>query len=73
MASPTPGAGAQLFVSDPIDRLKPAKDSSVALMQAAARAGRPVWVATPADLIAADRIAVERPQAAGGHGVPGVC
>ncbi len=46
------GPGAQLFVIDPIERLNPAKDSSVALMQAAERAGRPVWVATPAALMA---------------------
>jgi glutathione synthase len=46
------GAGAQLFVIDPITRLNPAKDSTVALMQAAQRADRPVWVATPADLAA---------------------
>jgi glutathione synthase len=54
MASPTPGEGAQLFVIDPIERLKPTKDSSVALMQAAERAGRSVWVATLADLTAAE-------------------
>jgi glutathione synthase len=45
-------AGAQLFVIDPIARLNPAKDSSVALMQAAQRAGVAVWVATLADLSA---------------------
>ena len=45
--------GPQLFVIDPITRLNPAKDSSVALMQAAERAGLPVWVCTPADLTAA--------------------
>jgi glutathione synthase len=55
MATPALGDGAQLFVIDPIDRLKPAKDSSVALMQAAERAGRPVWVSTLADLAAAER------------------
>jgi len=44
--------GAQLFVIDPIARLNPAKDSSVALMQAAGRAGLAVWVATLADLSA---------------------
>jgi glutathione synthase len=49
------GDGAQLFVIDPIERLNPGKDSSVALMQAARRAGRPVWIATAASLIAADR------------------
>ena len=43
-------AGGQLFVIDPIERLKPAKDSSVALMEAVQRAGRPVWICTPADL-----------------------
>ena len=48
-------SAAQLFVIDPITRLNPAKDSSVALMQAAQRAGVPVWVCTPADLSAADR------------------
>jgi glutathione synthase len=43
-----------LFVVDPITRLRPAKDSSVALMQAAQRAGQSVWVCTPADLSAAE-------------------
>ena len=43
----------QLFVIDPIARLNPAKDSSVALMQAAQRAGEQVWVCTIADLSAA--------------------
>ena len=41
-----------LFVVDPLDRLKPAKDSSVALMQAAHRAGVPVWACGLADLSA---------------------
>jgi glutathione synthase len=41
---------AQLFVVDPITRLRPAKDSSVALMQAAQRAGLAVWACTQADL-----------------------
>ena len=44
--------GAQLFVVDPIERLRPSKDSSVALMQAAQRAGLQVWVCTIADLSA---------------------
>jgi len=44
--------GAQLFVVDPIERLRPSKDSSVALMQAAQRAGLEVWVCTIADLSA---------------------
>ena len=44
---------AQLFVIDPITRLNPTKDSTVALMQAAQRAGIRPWVCTPADLSAA--------------------
>ena len=47
---PEPGADSQLFVVDPIERLRPTKDSSVALMQAAQRAGQQVWVCTPAQL-----------------------
>lgn len=57
--------GPQLFVIDPVDRLKPAKDSSVALMQAAERAGLAVWVCTLADLAAAER---PGPVAGRGHG-----
>jgi len=45
-------SASQLFVIDPITRLNPAKDSSVALMQAVQRAGQAVWVCTPADLSA---------------------
>jgi glutathione synthase len=63
MVIAVPAEGAQLFVIDPIQRLNPAKDSSVALMQAAERAGRPVWVASPADLSAA-----EQAGAGSGHG-----
>ena len=48
-----PGRPAQLFVIDPITRLNPAKDSSVALIQAVQRAGLQPWVCTPADLSAA--------------------
>jgi glutathione synthase len=44
--------GAQLFVVDPIERLRPEKDSSVALMEAVQRAGTQVWVCTPGDLSA---------------------
>jgi glutathione synthase len=51
---PAGSDGAQLFVIDPIERLNPAKDSSVALMQASQRAGLPVWVCTPADISAAE-------------------
>jgi glutathione synthase len=57
--------GPQLFVIDPIDRLKPAKDSSVALMQAAEGAGLAVWVCSLGDLAAAERLG---PVAGRGHG-----
>ncbi|MCP9849976.1 glutathione synthase [Cyanobium sp. Morenito 9A2] len=51
----------QLFVLDPIQRLRPTKDSSVALMQAAQRAGQEVWVATPADLSVVGRDSGQEP------------
>jgi glutathione synthase len=54
----------QLFVIDPIARLNPAKDSSVALMQAVQRAGQAVWVCTPADLSA---VAPSASEGRGGH------
>jgi glutathione synthase len=44
--------GAQLFVIDPIERLRPAKDSSVALMEAVQRSGARVWICTPGELCA---------------------
>jgi len=44
--------GAQLFVVDPIERLRPAKDSSVALMEAVQRSGAQVWACTAGDLCA---------------------
>jgi len=59
-----------LFVIDPITRLNPAKDSSVALIQATERAGLQPWVCTPADLAAvADSAPSEgaAPGASGGH------
>jgi glutathione synthase len=59
----TPAAASQLFVVDPIERLRPAKDSSVALMQAAQRAGQQVWVCTPADLSVEGRHPEGRPDA----------
>ena len=40
----------QLFVLDPIEQIKPAKDSTAALMQAAQRASIEVWICTPSDL-----------------------
>ncbi|MCT0199806.1 glutathione synthase [Synechococcus sp. CS-1325] len=52
----------QLFIVDPISRLRPSKDSSVALMQAAQRAGQQVWACTPADLAAAGAEALVRAQ-----------
>jgi len=42
----------QLFVMDPLERINPAKDTTSALMQAAQRAGVPLWAASPADLLA---------------------
>lgn len=53
MSGALPNGPCQLFVIDPITRLNPAKDTSVALMQAAQRAGVEVWVCTPSDLSAA--------------------
>ncbi len=50
MTLPEAGREPQLFVIDPIAQLRPTKDSSVALMQAAQRAGQQVWVCTPAQL-----------------------
>jgi glutathione synthase len=44
--------GQQLFLIDPVARLRPDKDSSVALMQAGQRAGETIWVAEPSDLAA---------------------
>lgn len=44
----------QLFLTDPLSRLRPAKDSSVALMQAASDAGSQVWWAEPRRLQAVD-------------------
>ena len=46
--------GRQLFLIDPIGRLRPEKDSSVALMQAGQRAGEEIWAAQPSDLAAGD-------------------
>ena len=56
-----PGATSQLFVVDPIERLRPTKDSSVALMQAAQRAGQQVWVCTTADLAVHGRDPAHQP------------
>ena len=42
----------QLFVLDPLQQVRPEKDSTAALMQAAQRAGDDVWACTPSDLIA---------------------
>ena len=44
----------QLFLTDPLPRLRPAKDSSVALMQATRDAGSQVWWAEPRHLQALD-------------------
>ena len=42
----------QLFVLDPLSQIRPEKDSTAALMQAAQRAGDDIWACTPSDLIA---------------------
>ena len=44
----------QLFLTDPLSRLRPTKDSSVALIQAARDAGSQVWWAEPRHLQARD-------------------
>lgn len=67
MTLPSARGRSQLFVIDPIERLNPTKDSSVALMQAAQRAGQEVWVACPADLSAALPAVAGEPAAASGH------
>jgi glutathione synthase len=51
----------QLFLMDPLERLNPAKDTSVALMQALQRAGGQAWCAELADLSA-------EPHPDGGYG-----
>ncbi|MEN9766802.1 MAG: glutathione synthase [Cyanobacteriota bacterium] len=55
-------AHSQLFVVDPIAALRPTKDSSVALMQAAQRAGQQVWVCTPAQLAVRGSSAAHQPE-----------
>ena len=52
MSQSRPGGGDQLFIIDPIQHLDPARDSSVALMQAAQRCGDQVWICGIADLAA---------------------
>ena len=42
----------QLFVLDPLSQIRPEKDSTAALMQAAQRARDDIWACTPSDLIA---------------------
>jgi glutathione synthase len=54
-------ASRQLFVMDPVARLNPAKDTSVALMQALQRAGGQAWCCELADLSA-------EPHPDGGYG-----
>ncbi len=62
MTTPSPDSSLhQLFVIDPLDRLKPAKDTSVALMEALQRAGGQAWSCGLADLSAA-------PHPDGGYG-----
>ncbi|MFN7898491.1 MAG: glutathione synthase [Synechococcaceae cyanobacterium] len=64
------GAGGdQLFIIDPLQHLNPGRDSSVALMQAAQRAGEQVWVCGIADLtaIADPHVATSSRAASAGH------
>ncbi len=56
-----PAGHRQLFVIDPLERLNPAKDSSVALMQALQRTGGQPWCCELADLSA-------EPHPDGGYG-----
>ena len=51
-ASASTANGDQLFIIDPIQQLNPSRDSSIALMQAAQRAGEQVWICGTADLMA---------------------
>src|SRR5450631_2812461 len=45
-----------LFVVDPLDGLKPAKDSSIAMMRELARRGHAIWACTTRDLAVADGV-----------------
>jgi glutathione synthase len=45
-----PGRRGVLFVLDPLEHLKPHKDSSIAMMRELDHRGHPVWACTPADL-----------------------
>jgi len=47
---PAGGPRELLFVIDPPAQLKPAKDSSIAMMRELARRGHAVWVCTPQDM-----------------------
>ena len=49
-AGPNAGQRDLLFVIDPPDTLKPAKDSSIAMMRELARRGYGIWVCTPREL-----------------------
>lgn len=66
-----------LFVADPLEHLKPEKDSSIAMMRELARRGHAIWACTPRELIwesatvrAAARPIALRAQADPGGGLP---
>ena len=63
--------GGQLFIIDPIQQLDPSRDTSVAFMQAAQRAGEQVWICGTADLVAVSEphSASTRQTAVAGHTV----
>ena len=50
LASSKDGERDILFVVDPIEQLKPAKDSSIAMMRELARRGNAIWACTPNEL-----------------------
>jgi len=68
---------AVLFVLDPLDTLKPYKDSSIAMMRALAAREVAVWACTPAQLhwersgVAADAVPLQIAAAAPGADAPG--
>lgn len=47
-SAPGTAGGGALFVVDPLEQLKPAKDSSIAMMRELQRRGHAIWACTPA-------------------------
>ncbi|HXY04945.1 MAG TPA: glutathione synthase [Burkholderiaceae bacterium] len=75
-AKGTDGQGEVLFLVDPLEQLKPAKDSSIAMMRELARRGYAIWACTASELAwEAGRIRalvrrIEMPQAVSAGGGP---